>query len=46
MTPEDKRFSEMSWKNPTAEKWFRIGFAALVIVGIVCTVLILVTKLK
>jgi hypothetical protein len=36
----------MSWKRPTPEQWMRIGFTALVIVGVISTVLIVVTSLK
>jgi hypothetical protein len=31
----------MNWKEPTAEQWMRLGFVALVIVGIVSTVFML-----
>jgi len=36
----------MSWKKPSPEKWMRFDFIALVIVGIVSTVVILLAKLK
>ena len=36
----------MSWKEPTPEQWMRLGFVALVIVGIVSTVFILLAQLK
>lgn len=36
----------MSLKHRTPEQWMRIGFTALVLVGVICTLLIVVAKLK
>jgi hypothetical protein len=35
----------MNWKKRVLEQWMRFGFVALLIVGIVCT-LIIVAQLK
>ena len=36
----------MSWKHRTSEQWMRIGFTALVLVGVICTLLIVVARLR
>jgi hypothetical protein len=38
--------TEMSLKHRTTEQWMRIGFTVLVLVGVVCTLLIVVAKLR
>jgi len=38
--------TRMSWKHRTPEQWMRIGFTALVIVSVICTLLIVVAKLR
>jgi hypothetical protein len=36
----------MIWKHRTPEQWMRIGFTALVLVGVICTVPIVVARLR
>jgi hypothetical protein len=36
----------MIWKHRTHEQWLRIGFTALVLVGVICTLLIVVARLR
>jgi hypothetical protein len=36
----------MSWTRPTREQWMQIGFTALLIVAVISTVLIVVTRLR
>ena len=38
--------TEMSWIHLTPEQWMRIGFIALVLVGVICTLLIVVARLN
>ena len=35
----------MIWKNPTPEQWMQLGFVALFLTGIICTVIIVLAKL-
>ena len=37
---------EMIWKHRTPEQWMRIGFTVLVLVGVICTLLIVVARLR
>ena len=43
---EGKARPEMSSKHRTTEQWMRIGFTVLVLVGVICTLLIVVAKLR
>jgi hypothetical protein len=36
----------MSRKHRTPEQWMRIGFTVLVLVGVICTLLIVVARLR
>jgi hypothetical protein len=36
----------MVWKRRTPEQWMRIGFTALVLIGVICTLLIVVARLR
>jgi len=36
----------MNWIRLTPEQWMRIGFIALVLVGVICTLLIVVARLN
>jgi hypothetical protein len=36
----------MIWKHRTPEQWTRIGFTVLVLVGVICTLLIVVARLR
>jgi hypothetical protein len=36
----------MIWKAPTPEQWMRIGFIVLVLVSVICTLLIVVARLR
>src|SRR5437899_2986920 len=37
---------EMIWKHQTPDWWMRIGFTVLVLVGVICTLLIVVARLR
>ena len=43
---EGRARPEMTWKHRTPEQWMRIGFNALVLVGVICTLLIAVARLR
>ena len=36
----------MIWKHRTSEQWMRIGFTGLVLVSVICTLLIVVARLR
>jgi hypothetical protein len=36
----------MIWKHRTPDHWMRIGFTVMVLVGVICTLLIVVASLR